>query len=253
MTVASEALTSSVSDAGRVILGAATTITQETALKQSEAASNAVLLVSSLEDPRPASSVTPTPTGATRSGDVGATASALVSSVFGGIPIVGGVQNAQAASSEGIGSVVESVVSTVLKNGFGMLPLISGLLGLFGGASTPDPPALLKYAMPSSLTFQGAETATGLGNADYDQNGMARAYGGTVANNTASTTGVGVPEWSGRSAGNGSASTSQAPQIIVNVQAMDARSFLDRSNDIAAAVRDAMLNLNSINDVVNDL
>jgi len=39
----------------------------------------------------------------------------------------------------------------------------------------------------------------------------------------------------------------------VNVQAMDARSFLDRSNDIALAVRDAMLNLNAINDVVNDL
>jgi hypothetical protein len=37
------------------------------------------------------------------------------------------------------------------------------------------------------------------------------------------------------------------------VQAMDARSFLDRSNDIAAAVRDAMLNMNSINDVVNEL
>ena len=47
--------------------------------------------------------------------------------------------------------------------------------------------------------------------------------------------------------------TSPAPQITVNVQAMDARSFLDRSSDIAAAVRDAMLNLNSINDVVNDL
>ena len=44
-----------------------------------------------------------------------------------------------------------------------------------------------------------------------------------------------------------------APQITVNVQAMDARSFMDRSNDIALAVRDAMLNLNSINDVVNEL
>jgi len=41
--------------------------------------------------------------------------------------------------------------------------------------------------------------------------------------------------------------------ITVNIQAMDARSFLDRSNDIALAVRDAMLNLNPINDVVNEL
>ena len=50
-----------------------------------------------------------------------------------------------------------------------------------------------------------------------------------------------------------SAASGASPQITVNVQAMDARSFMDRSNDIALAVRDAMLNLNSINDVVNDL
>jgi len=49
------------------------------------------------------------------------------------------------------------------------------------------------------------------------------------------------------------ASGSTQAQVTVNVQAMDARSFLDRSGDIAMAVRDAMLNLNSINDVVNDL
>jgi hypothetical protein len=55
----------------------------------------------------------------------------------------------------------------------------------------------------------------------------------------------------GGSAGlNGNAA---APQITVNVQAMDARSFMDRSNDIALAVRDAMLNMNAINDVVNEL
>ncbi len=34
---------------------------------------------------------------------------------------------------------------------------------------------------------------------------------------------------------------------------MDSQSFLDRSSDIAAAVRNAMLNLSPINDVVNDL
>ncbi len=39
----------------------------------------------------------------------------------------------------------------------------------------------------------------------------------------------------------------------MNVNAMDARSFLDRSSDIAAAVREAMLNLNPVNDVVSDL
>jgi hypothetical protein len=34
---------------------------------------------------------------------------------------------------------------------------------------------------------------------------------------------------------------------------MDSRSFLDHSHDIASAVREAMLNMHSLNDVVNDL
>ena len=53
--------------------------------------------------------------------------------------------------------------------------------------------------------------------------------------------------------GPGNVDGRQSPQITVNVHAMDSRSFLDHSNEIALAVRDAMLNLNAINDVVNDL
>jgi hypothetical protein len=34
---------------------------------------------------------------------------------------------------------------------------------------------------------------------------------------------------------------------------MDSQSFLDHSDDIAQAVRQAMLNMNSINDVVTNL
>ncbi len=34
---------------------------------------------------------------------------------------------------------------------------------------------------------------------------------------------------------------------------MDSRSFLDHSDDIAQAVRQAMLNMNSLNDVVTSL
>jgi predicted nucleotide-binding protein len=44
-----------------------------------------------------------------------------------------------------------------------------------------------------------------------------------------------------------------APQITIQVQAMDSRSFLDHSGDIARAVREAMLNMHSLNDVINDL
>jgi hypothetical protein len=76
---------------------------------------------------------------------------------------------------------------------------------------------------------------------DYDQTGAPRSYAA-----------VGTGRASGTASGGGSLGGG-APQITFNVQAMDARSFMDRSGDIAAAVRDAMLNLNSINDVVNDL
>ena len=51
-----------------------------------------------------------------------------------------------------------------------------------------------------------------------------------------------------------SASTSQQGQsILVQVQAMDSQSFMDHSNDIAQAVRQAMLNLHSVNDVISGL
>jgi hypothetical protein len=53
--------------------------------------------------------------------------------------------------------------------------------------------------------------------------------------------------------GANSTQSSAAPQITVNVNAMDSQSFMDRSDDIASAVRAAMLNMHPINDVVADL
>jgi hypothetical protein len=43
------------------------------------------------------------------------------------------------------------------------------------------------------------------------------------------------------------------PPIQITVQAMDSRSFLDHSDDIARAVREAMLHSHSLNDVVGEL
>ncbi len=48
-------------------------------------------------------------------------------------------------------------------------------------------------------------------------------------------------------------STQQGQSILVQVQAMDSQSFMDHSNDIAQAVRQAMLNSHSVNDVIADL
>jgi hypothetical protein len=134
----------------------------------------------------------------------------------------------QASKSGGSGSTATTIVKDVLKSGFGVVSLVSALAGLFGGSDGDTPAPLVKYALPAAREFTAAETGAGLTPVDYDQAGMARAFdGGTRA--------------------------SSQPQVQVTVQAMDARSFLDRSTEIAAAVREAMLNLNSINDVVNDL
>jgi hypothetical protein len=161
--------------------------------------------------------------------------------------------NAKTTSSSAneSGSTVDtltSVASTVLKSGFGLAPLVSGLVGLFGGSDTPAPAPLVKYAMPAAVDFQGAETASGTSGLDYDQSGMPRSYrpdaqGGSPGSSPATS----------QAGSYGAAPAAAAPQITVNVQAMDARSFMDRSNDIALAVRDAMLNMNAINDVVNEL
>ena len=157
---------------------------------------------------------------------------------------VSGVSAAATAAGGGGGSGW-STVKTVLESGLGIAPLISGLVGLFGGGDSSATQTFTKYSMPASIAFQEAAGGNGLTGFDYDQFGAPRAYGGAAAGQT------GAPEDSASSGGGGS--RGGPPQITVNVNAMDARSFLDRSGDIAAAVRNAMLNLNSINDVVNDL
>lgn len=157
--------------------------------------------------------------------------------------------SSQATESPSAVDTLTSVASTVLKSGFGLAPLVSGLAGLFGGSDTPAPAPLVKYAMPAAVDFQGAETASGTSGFDYDQSGMPRAYRpGPPAASPAT-----FPATSQAADGTSASAAAPAPQITVNVQAMDARSFLDRSNDIALAVRDAMLNMNAINDVVNEL
>jgi hypothetical protein len=142
-------------------------------------------------------------------------------------------QTTTTATSSDSGSTLGSVAKTVMESGFGLAPLISGLVSLFSGGSPAAPAPLVKYALPAAVSFQAAESQGQVTGLDYDQTGMARSY---------------APAGASGGTANGAAS-----QITVNVQAMDARSFMDRSNDIALAVRDAMLNLNAINDVVNDL
>jgi len=139
-------------------------------------------------------------------------------------------QTGTQTGTSGSGSTSGTVATTMLEAEAGLPLLIAGLVGVFSGGGTSTPAPLVKYAMPAAVDFQAAESQGRVTGLDYDQMGTPRSYA------AANSGGSGV-----------------APQITFNVQAMDARSFMDRSGDIALAVRDAMLNLNSINDVVNDL
>jgi hypothetical protein len=174
-------------------------------------------------------------------------------------------QTAAQTTSNDNGSILGSVASTVLKSGFGLAPLISGLVGLFSGGDAAAPAPLVKYAPPAAINFQAAESGGRVTGLEYDQMGMPRSYaadalsGGASVNVDRGATGQDYYQmemarsYAEAAASGGARASGAAPQITVNVQAMDARSFMDRSNDIALAVRDAMLNLNAINDVVNEL
>jgi hypothetical protein len=110
----------------------------------------------------------------------------------------------------------------------------------------------MQYQMPAPISFTSADTGSGLAAMDYDQTGLPRLYDPTAGNQpgTAGAQGSGS---TGQSGAGAPASTGSSPQVTVSVQAMDAQSFMDYSGQIAKAVRSAMLNMSSLNDVVNDL
>jgi hypothetical protein len=139
----------------------------------------------------------------------------------------------QVSSGPSTASTVGSIASTVFGSGLGLIPLISSLAGLFGGGSdTPAP--LTKYAAPAALNLSLADTPG-------SNNGIS-SFPGVVSGQN------GLPQ-----AAPQSQAPSSSPQISIQVNAMDSQSFMDHSYEIAQAVRSAMLNMNSINDVVSDL
>ena len=137
------------------------------------------------------------------------------------------VQNTTAHSSgaaDTIGKVASTLTGSLLG---GVSPILSGLMSLFGGGESSTPTPLTTYIPPPSLQFQAANgPGATIQGSDYGQSGAPRPM----------------------------SSTSQTvPQITVQVQAMDSRSFIDHSHDIATAVREAVLNMHSLNDVISDL
>jgi len=122
-------------------------------------------------------------------------------------------------------SSVGSTIESVLGFGLGLSPLISGLVSLFGGGGSSAPAPLVPYVAPLPVNAQA---------------GISGSTNGAFGVDTADG---GLP----RPAPSPSSSSTQ---ITVQVQAMDSQSFLDHSNDIAQAVRQAMLTSTTLNDVI---
>lgn len=138
-------------------------------------------------------------------------------------------QNTSSKPSGGssAGSTAESVASSFLGGGLSSIsPLLDGLLSLFGGGGqtiqTPAP-----FMLPQSIQSQAGLTASAPGQVapiSYGETGQPRAQ-----------------------------TSSASPQVTIQVNAMDSQSFLDHSDDIAMAVKQAILNSSSLNDVISDL
>jgi hypothetical protein len=113
-------------------------------------------------------------------------------------------------ASGGAVSILTGSYGAGALGGFGLGPIVSGILGLFGNKQK-SPPALQPFSLPSA------------------------------SNQT-------VHLEAGSSSASGSSNV-----VHVHVQAMDSQSFMDRSNEIANAVKSAMLNSHSLNDVVSEV
>jgi hypothetical protein len=127
-------------------------------------------------------------------------------------------------------STAETVIKTLgMVTGLG--PLATGLMAIFGSRGTEQDVPALQFEPSAPISIEAGLASNGqLTEISYGANGTARAVGNTA----------------GRAA-------AVNPSIQINVQAMDSRSFLDHSDDIARAVREAMLHSHSLNDVVSEL
>ena len=129
------------------------------------------------------------------------------------------------AASSGGNSVLDTVES-IIGGGLGLSSLASSLFGLFGGGNDAPPP-ITPFVAPLPIQANaGFSNANGGGpsGADVGQGNAPRA----------------IPD-------------SSQPTITVQVQAMDSRSFLDHSQEIALAVRQAMLESTVLNDVIRSV
>ncbi len=106
-------------------------------------------------------------------------------------------------------------------------PIVAGLMKLFGRGGTEERATLAKIERPAAVRYQGGvaeRTGWGMGEIDYSAGGMPRA-----AERYAST------------------------PVVVQVQTIDSRSFLDHRDEIASAVKQALLESHGLGDVMREV
>jgi hypothetical protein len=127
-----------------------------------------------------------------------------------------------------VGSTVGSIASTVLSGGSILSPIVSGLMSLFGvGDSSQTTTTTAPFMLPPPVQFEAGITGgppSQVAPVSHGQSGQPRAQ-----------------------------ATAVAPQVNIQVNAMDSQSFLDHSDEIARAVKAALLSSNSLRDVIADL
>ena len=245
-------------------------------------------------------------------GDLGSPVQELASAVQTAVSIAQGNRlesRAASGSAEGSGTPGSGLFTGLLK----LFPLASGIAKIFGFGESATAAAPVEYAIPPSISFEGALATLGnqTSSLSYGSDGLPRLAESAaehlrnVGTGSAFTdarakmletlvkqpSGTGIEGPSGsfepllpsgtmqtggdyprplRSTSNDlgtqtnsamlsanpdkqSSGTQPGQSILVQVQAMDSQSFMDHSQQIAQAVRQAMLNLNSLNDVITDL
>ncbi len=165
--------------------------------------------------------------------------------------------NGIAAAASNIKSAAQAVAGAAARNlasGFMLGPIFTLFAGLFGGdKQESEETELAKYVPPESIHFTGAmPTHAGLPvlGVDYDQSGLPRLMATALLAPFINKALNGPTAEYGAQATQG---LTYAPTITVQVQALDSRSFLEHSDEIARAVREALLNSHSLGDVLGEL
>lgn len=144
---------------------------------------------------------------------------------------------AQASRSDGVVATAGRTLARVFTGWLGIAPLLNSLVGLFNGRDEPKLVPLVKYAPPPAIEFEGYVRREAYGHSSREVGDMAPGKQGV--------------EW--REYPENTGNRSATVNITVQVQAIDSRSFIDHSWEIARAVKEAMLESHALNDIVVEL